>query len=150
MAFGRELQKERERRKISLALIAEHTKVPQRHLLALEKEEFNVLPGGVFSRGILRSYCRYVGLNEEEWLSRLPLAAPLETEQGWMEFASNVRRNRVRTSSQMRMRWWGVLLMLAVLGALSWATWRFVVETQVLRSYSSVVGSQGTSSKAQV
>jgi cytoskeletal protein RodZ len=134
------LQKERTRRKIPLGLIAEHTKVPERHLLALENEAFDALPGGVFSRGILRSYCRYVGLNEEEWLARLPLAAPLETEQGWMEFASNVQRNRVRTSSQMRMRWWGVLLMLGVLGVLSWATWRFVVQPQVLRSSNSIVG----------
>jgi cytoskeletal protein RodZ len=120
-------------------MIAEHTKVPERHLLALEKEDFDSLPGGVFSRGIVRSYCRYVGLNEEEWLARLPVAAPLETEQGWMEFASSVQRSRVRTSPQMRMRWWGVLLMLAALGVLSWATWRFVVETQVLRSSNSVV-----------
>jgi cytoskeletal protein RodZ len=139
LAFGRELQKERERRKIPLGMIAEHTKVPERHLLALEKEDFDSLPGGVFSRGIVRSYCRYVGLNEEEWLARLPVAAPLETEQGWMEFASSVQRSRVRTSPQMRMRWWGVLLMLAALGVLSWATWRFVVETQVLRSSNSVV-----------
>lgn len=139
MAFGRELQKERERREITLTVIAEHTKVPQRHLLALEQEEFHVLPGGVFNRGIVRSYCRYVGLNEEEWLARLPEAVPLETEQAWTEFATNVRRNRTRTGSTMRMRWWGVLLMLAVLGALSWATWRFVVETQVLRTSSTVV-----------
>jgi cytoskeletal protein RodZ len=139
LAFGRELQKERERRKIPLGMIAEHTKVPERPLLALEKEEFDALPGGVFSRGILRSYCRYIGLNEEEWLARLPVAAPLETEQGWMEFASSVQRSRVRTSPQMRMRWWGVLLMLAALGVLSWATWRFVVQTQVLRSSNAAV-----------
>jgi cytoskeletal protein RodZ len=136
VAFGRELQQERERRNISLTLIAERTKVPERHLIALEHEDFNVLPGGVFSRGIVRSYCQQVGLNEKEWLARFPLN---ETTEGWVEFASNVQRNRVPSGPQMRMRWWGVLLMLAVLGALSWATWRYFVQPQGLRSFSAAV-----------
>jgi cytoskeletal protein RodZ len=142
LPFGRELQRERERRNIPLGWIAEHTKVPQRHLLALEQEEFDVLPGGVFRRGILRSYCRCVGLNEEEWLARLPLPGQLETGQGWTEFATNVQRSRVRTTPQMRMRWWGVLLMMAALGALCWATWRFVVQTQMLHSSSTSIASR--------
>jgi cytoskeletal protein RodZ len=136
------LQQERERRNIPLGLIAEHTKVPERHLLALEQEQFDALPGGVFSRGILRSYCRFIGLDEDKWLAQFPMAAPRESEQGWEQFAANVQRSRARTSPQMRMRWWGVLLMLAILGALSWATWRFVVQTQVLRSSRASVSHQ--------
>jgi cytoskeleton protein RodZ len=138
MAFGRELQQEREKRQITLVSIAEGTKVPEKHLLALEQEEFEQLPGGVFSRGIVRSYCRYIGLNEDEWLQRFPAAPEMEDTQSFAEFASNVKRNRIRTNTHMRMRWWGVLLMLGAIGALSWATWAYVVRTQVLGSSASV------------
>jgi cytoskeleton protein RodZ len=138
MAFGKELQLERERRKISLASIAEGTKVPEKHLLALEQEEFEQLPGGVFSRGIVRSYCRYVGLNEDEWLQRFPAAPEIDDTQAFAEFASNVKRNRIRTNPHMHMRWWGVLLMLGAVGALSWVTWKYVVKTQVSGSSASI------------
>jgi len=127
---------ERERRNISLESVAEGTKVPTRHLLALESGDLQSLPGGVFSRGIVRSYCQFLGLDENEWLQRLPLPAHTESPQAWSEFATNVQRNRVRTTRQMRMRWWGVLLMLSVLGVLSWVAWKYVVQTQVLRSSS--------------
>jgi cytoskeleton protein RodZ len=138
MAFGRELQREREKRKISLESIAEGTKVPAKHLLALEQEDFEHLPGGVFGRGIVRSYCRHIGLNEDEWLQRFPAAPEMESRQALAEFASNIKRNRVRTNPQMRMRWWGVLLMLGAIGALSWATWKYVVQERVLGSSASL------------
>jgi cytoskeleton protein RodZ len=66
LAFGQELQWERVQRSVSLESIAEGTKVPQRHLMALELEQFDQLPGGIFAKGILRSYCRHLGLNEED------------------------------------------------------------------------------------
>src|ERR1700709_2097148 len=95
VSFGRELQLERQRRRITLESIAEGTKVPTRHLRALEEEEYGPLPGGVFNKGIVRSYCRYVGLDEQEWLGRFPSVMPAEPEADWESFAENVRRSRV-------------------------------------------------------
>ncbi len=136
LAFGQELQIERERQQISLALIAEATKVPQRHLIALETEQFDQLPGGIFAKGIVRSYCRQLGLDEEQWLARFPGHKAEDEvhalEPAWSEFAENVSRARIKTGARMGMRWWGVLLMAAVLGALSWVAWQYVVQPQVL------------------
>jgi cytoskeletal protein RodZ len=136
LAFGQELQTERERQKVSLASIAEATKVPQRHLIALETNQFEELPGGIFAKGIVRSYCRQLGLAEEQWLARFPgHKAEDEThslEPAWSEFAENVSRARIATEPRMGMRWWGVLLMAAVLCGLSWVAWQYVVQPQVL------------------
>jgi cytoskeleton protein RodZ len=132
LAFGQELQQERERRDISLASIAEGTKVPQRHLLALEMERFDQLPGGIFAKGIVRSYCRHLGLNEEEWLHRFPGCKPEDQAAEWTEFAENVSRARLQTGERIGLRWWGVVLMVAALGMLSWAAWQYVVQPQVL------------------
>jgi cytoskeletal protein RodZ len=134
MSFGRELQHEREGREVSLDLMAERTRVPERFLGALEREQFDELPGGVFNKGILRSYCRDLGLDEEEWLQRFEAASLTGPPPDWSEFAENVKLSRPPAASSTGVRWWGVLLMLFALTALVWAAWKYVVQPRVLRS----------------
>lgn len=68
--FGEELRKEREIRGISLAEIAEATKISKRFLGAIEKNDFESLPAPVFTRGFVREYARYLGLNAEDMVNR--------------------------------------------------------------------------------
>lgn len=65
-AFGDKLRREREMRGVTIAEMSESTKISKRWLQALEDEEFDVLPGGVFNRGFVRSYARFLGLNEDQ------------------------------------------------------------------------------------
>jgi TRAP-type C4-dicarboxylate transport system permease small subunit len=46
-------------------------------------------------------------------------------------FAENVRRNRDSRRSRLRGRWLGVLLMLAVLAAMGWAAWTYVLQPRL-------------------
>jgi cytoskeleton protein RodZ len=130
--FGRELQLEREKLGISLTTVAEETKVGLRNLQALEADDFRSLPGGVFQRGIVRSYCRFLALNEQEWLERFAVASQnIGGELDWAEFAENVKRARVPSRSGTRLRWWGVLAMFVALVALGWAVWLYVVKPRM-------------------
>jgi cytoskeletal protein RodZ len=70
VTFGEELRKEREIRGIELREIAEATKISQRFLDALERDDFKNLPAPVFSRGFVREYSRYLGLDAEEMVDR--------------------------------------------------------------------------------
>ncbi len=72
--FGERLKREREMRDVSLGEVTRGTRIPEKFVHALENEEWQVLPGGVFSRGYVRSIARYLGLNEEEFLSEYDLA----------------------------------------------------------------------------
>ena len=72
--FGERLKREREMREVSLAEVTSGTRIGQRFLEALENEEWDKLPGGIFSRGFVRSIARYLGLNEEDLLSEFDLA----------------------------------------------------------------------------
>lgn len=65
-AFGERMQREREMRGISLEEIAESTKIGARMLRALEEEDFEKLPGGIFNKGFVRAYSKYLGLDEEQ------------------------------------------------------------------------------------
>lgn len=122
MRFGEELKEQRERRGISLDDVAVSTRVSLRHLHALESDRFTDLPGGVFNRGIVRSYAQACGLDVDRAIQKFLDALrangldPEQKEDDWVEFAEAVRRNRVTPMPQRRLRWAGVLLMvLAVL-----------------------------------
>lgn len=65
-AFGRWLRSQRELRGIRLRAIAESSKIGLGHLRALESGRFDLLPADVFTKGFLRQYAGYVGLDPEE------------------------------------------------------------------------------------
>jgi hypothetical protein len=74
-SFGEELRREREIRGISLKEIADATKISKRFLEAIERNDHRTLPAPVFTRGFVREYARYVGLNSEEMVNRYNFAA---------------------------------------------------------------------------
>jgi cytoskeleton protein RodZ len=65
-SFGEHLRREREMRGISLDEIMATTKIGRRLLLALEEEQFDLLPGGIFNKSYVRAYAKCVGMNEDE------------------------------------------------------------------------------------
>ena len=63
--FGEELKRERELRGIGLREVAEATKVNIRYLEAMERNDFEHLPGGVFNRGFVRAYAQFIGVDPD-------------------------------------------------------------------------------------
>ena len=74
-SFGEELRREREIRGISLKEIADATKISKRFLEAIERNDHRTLPAPVFTRGFIREYSRYLGLNCDEIVNRYNFAA---------------------------------------------------------------------------
>src|SRR6266852_6795707 len=74
-SFGEELRREREIRGISLKEIADATKISKRFLEAIERNDHRTLPAPVFTRGFIREYARYLGLNCDEIVNRYNFAA---------------------------------------------------------------------------
>ena len=72
--FGERLKRERELREVTLQEITSATRIGPRFLEALENEDWEKLPGGVFNRGFVRSIARYLGLDEEAFLGEYDLA----------------------------------------------------------------------------
>jgi len=65
-SIGETLHRERVRRGWSLEQIATETKIGLHLLQAMEANEFDRLPGGVFARNFARQYARVLGIDEEE------------------------------------------------------------------------------------
>ncbi len=64
-SVGQELKRARELKGIPLEEIAKTTKINLRFLRALEEDQLELLPGKFFTRGIIRSYAKFLGLDEK-------------------------------------------------------------------------------------
>jgi transcriptional regulator with XRE-family HTH domain len=67
-SFGRRLRSERERRRITLELIAANTKIGVSLLKGLERDDVSRWPSGIFRRSFMRSYAEAIGLDADETL----------------------------------------------------------------------------------
>lgn len=61
--IGTTLRDARVRRDISLQQAEDETKIRVKYIQALENEDFDVLPGGTYVKGFLRTYAEYLGLD---------------------------------------------------------------------------------------
>jgi cytoskeletal protein RodZ len=126
-SFGEELRRERELRRIALREVAEATKVSLRYLEALESNDFEHLPGGVFNRGFVRAYSQYIGIDPDAMVDAYLLEEQAQATLGKArdrDFFHRPRRSKKTTEAgegQQSMplvgpfvRW---LLVVLVLGA---------------------------------
>lgn len=132
--FGEELRKERMSRGIDLETISGTTKIVTRYLAALENDQFKVLPGGILAKGIVRGYVRAVGLDEQCWVDRFLEASRSQgigfsdSDNGWIEFANNVKASRPPRDGRadLRLRWMGVCFLLVLLVGVGWFVYAYV------------------------
>jgi cytoskeleton protein RodZ len=99
VAFGEGLRRAREMRNISLDEIAATTKIGTRLLRALEEEQFDLLPGGIFNKGYVRAYAKYVGIDEEKAIAGY-LQAAQEAAPGGHAAADQNPSSRFERSSR--------------------------------------------------
>ena len=118
--FGEHLKREREMRGVSLDEICAATRIGNRFLEALESEEWERLPGGVFNRGFVRAVARYLGLDEEAFVAEYVLAT--SEENPTPEWAKHPPAPVIPPPTH-RLRWIGILLGIALIAAGAWG-WR--------------------------
>lgn len=66
---GTILREARNRRKVELSEVEAATRIRFRFLRAIEDEEWDVLPGGVYTRGFIRTYASFLGLDGDRLVS---------------------------------------------------------------------------------
>ena len=70
-SIGDTLRRERLRRGLDLDKVAAETKIGRHQLEAIEANQFDRLPGGVFARSFIRQYARLLELDDEEIIAEL-------------------------------------------------------------------------------
>ncbi len=79
--LGQMLRDAREQQGVSLAEAEAHTRIRQKFIAAMEAEEWGLLPNEVTTRGFLRKYAAFLGLDEEAVLERYQSRAMLPAPQ---------------------------------------------------------------------
>ena len=63
---GERLRAARLKKKVDLAKLAEETRIPQRHLITIEADDFAKLPSRTYALGFSRTYAKKVGEDADE------------------------------------------------------------------------------------
>ncbi len=143
-SLGARLRLEREQRGITLDQISRATKIGTRFLRALEQDHYEQLPGGIFNKGFIRAYARFLGLNEEEAVAEyLAATSPEELSPEVPELGAQPQVKSERAGSLP----WGTFALLLLVVALSFAIWGSYKRepgTQVKQSVASTPNSRGS------
>ena len=129
-SIGDTLRRERLRRGLDLDKVAAETKIGRHQLEAIEANQFDRLPGGVFARSFIRQYARMLQLDDEEILAELkqqfeepadaaPVAEPQPDEHlPYLPSLADVY-DRVRSDSSVAAFVWLVVAILVCAGVYS-------------------------------
>lgn len=79
LTLGEKLRQAREARGISISEVAEQTRISALYLESIENNDYKILPGGIFNKGFVKSYAKFVGINDQEALQDY---SSLMAEQG--------------------------------------------------------------------
>jgi transcriptional regulator with XRE-family HTH domain len=115
IAFGEFLRTAREQRGITLDQICRETKIPRRHLEALEHGQLAAVPGGTYRRGEIVAYAKVVGLDRNVALHRLERAS--ETLDRSAPAAASPQHEDLRTRPVV------LVVLLAATAFISYMTW---------------------------
>ena len=69
LTLGEKLRQAREERGISLTEVAEQTRISTHYLESIERDDYKPLPGGIFNKGFVKSYAKFVNVDEAEALA---------------------------------------------------------------------------------
>ncbi len=69
LTLGEKLRQAREERGFTLSEVAEQTRISSQYLQSIEHDDYRILPGGIFNKGFVKSFAKFVGVNEQEALA---------------------------------------------------------------------------------
>ncbi len=79
--LGEKLRQAREARGITLSEVAEQTRISPLYIESIENDDYRSLPGGIFNKGFVKSFAKYVGIDEQEALQDYANLAALPDNQ---------------------------------------------------------------------
>ena len=81
LTLGEKLRQAREARGITLSEVAEQTRISPLYIESIENDDYRSLPGGIFNKGFVKSFARYVGIDEQEALEDYAILAANQDSQ---------------------------------------------------------------------
>lgn len=120
MDLGTDLRNAREHAGLSLQDLAARTRIPQRTLRAIEENDFDNVPPGIFARSFIRTYAQEVGVDPAEAVAQYrsmtePVVEPSDEPEPEVVEQRIPWRSFVRELSEFGQRWGYALIAVALL-----------------------------------
>jgi cytoskeletal protein RodZ len=80
LTLGEKLRQAREEQGISISEVAENTRISPHYIRSIENDDYKPLPGGIFNKGFIKSYARFIGVDENEALHDYASLVNAQTE----------------------------------------------------------------------
>jgi cytoskeletal protein RodZ len=112
--IGSSLREARERRNLSYGQVEAETAIRTRYIRALEDEDFHILPGPTYTKGFLRAYAEYLGLDGQPFVDEFN--SRHHDPRGSIEHTPIASRPRSRPHQRRRQRRESNLIMIALAG----------------------------------
>lgn len=119
---GATLRAARQAQGYSIAEVAQVLKFGVRQLEALENDDYSTLQGATFLRGFVRSYARYLRLDEVPLLAALEPQAPVTVAEVGVVDSMNAEMPSGVQDPSKRVYWLAGLVLL--LGGVAWFAWQ--------------------------
>lgn len=119
---GATLRAARQAHGYSIAEVAQVLKFGVRQLEALENDDYSTLQGATFLRGFVRSYARYLRLDEVPLLAALEPQAPVTVVEVGVVDSMNAEMPSGVQDPSKRIYWLAGLVLL--LGGVAWFAWQ--------------------------
>lgn len=117
--LGEKLQEAREARGISISEVAEQTRISSHYLEGIEADDYSALPGGIFNKGFVKSYAKYVGVDEQEALqdyAKLVASQENEVEDDVQNYSPQVLTDDNSSSTKVST----IIFAIIILGLMTW------------------------------
>lgn len=126
--LGEVLRAARETKGVDLSRVERDTKIRERYLVALERGDYRELPGAVYTRGFLRNYGAYLGLDAEYLIDLYRLeTSPASAERARLPVAPRpIGRRASRAFVVTPGLIFAALLTVAVGAFVAYLGWEFV------------------------
>lgn len=130
--LGEKLRQAREARDITISEVAEQTRISPLYIESIENDDYRLLPGGIFNKGFVKSFAKYVGVDEQEALQDY---SQLIASQGVSEEDTKTYRPEVLTDDRVSsFSIPNIIVAAVILGLMTWgilALVRYIQENPI-------------------
>lgn len=117
--LGEKLRQAREARGITISEVADQTRISPLYIESIEKDDYSPLPGGIFNKGFVKSFAKYVGVDEQEALQDYQKLVGSQTSS--IDEEPKTRRPEVLTDDRATIsNLPTIIIAILILGLMTW------------------------------
>ncbi|MEN1969932.1 RodZ domain-containing protein [Lentibacillus sp. N15] len=131
MEIGKRLREARIQKDLSLDTVQETTKIQKRYLLAIEEENFDILPGKFYARAFIKEYATAVGLDPNELLDEFKEEVPQTEEDSTAQYTriQRSRRENSTAKSPAFLSFLPTIIVIILVIGIVFVAWYFIKES---------------------